>query len=266
MLRHRVRLGEPGQLPVRHHRQHRFLPADATFQSVGGSPACTTSTSGSGNTEEYIDTCTITETPTAADLGSYPVTFTATPGANGGNTVTTRYLEPHRRRHQPDLHRPRLPAAPASTFYENAADSYTVECEAQSGVSGTSAYPSSIAIASGSLPADGNPTFATSTSSTPACTHATSGSGATEEYILECAAGRHADQFGCRYLPSDLHRHRTRRGGYRHLGHPDGDRHPTDDDLHGAGGWGHVHLLGRRNGRELLGRLLQQRLRFGQSR
>ena len=56
------------------------LPADATFQSVGGSPACTTSTSGSGNSEEYIDTCTITETPTAADVGTYPVTFTATPG------------------------------------------------------------------------------------------------------------------------------------------------------------------------------------------
>ena len=59
----------------------------------------------------------------------------------------------------------------ASTFYENVANTYTVECEAQSGVSGTSAYPTSIAIASGSLPADGNPTFATSTSSSPACTH-----------------------------------------------------------------------------------------------
>ena len=75
----------------------------------------------------------------------------------------------------------------AATFYENAANSYTVECEEVTGISGVSAYPSSIAIATGSLPGDGNPTFATSTSSSPACTTGTSGSGTTEDYILECA-------------------------------------------------------------------------------
>jgi uncharacterized repeat protein (TIGR01451 family) len=163
------------------------LPADATFESVGGSPACTTSTSGSGITEEYIDTCTITETPTVADEGTYPVTFTATPGAAGGNTVNSGTWT---------LTVGAAPAVtcidPASggtstTFYENTADSYTVECEAQSGVSGTTAYPASLAINTGALPGDAGQTFATSTSSTPACTHATSGSGATEEYILECA-------------------------------------------------------------------------------
>ncbi len=176
----------PGNYPSAITVNTGSLPADATFQSVGGSPACTTSTSGSGNTEEYIDTCTITETPTAADVNSYPVTFTATPGANGGNTVTTGTWNLTVAGINPTCIDPAT-GGTSSTFYENAADSYTVECEAQSGVSGTAAYPSAIAIASGSLPVDGNPTFATSTSSTPACTHATSGSGATEEYILECA-------------------------------------------------------------------------------
>ncbi len=162
------------------------LPADATFQSVGGSPACTTSTSGTGNAEEYIDTCTITETPTATDVGNYPVTFTAAPGANGGNTVNTGTWNLTVAAITPTCIDPAT-GGTASTFYENVANSYTVECEAQSGVSGTAAYPNSIAINTGSLPADGNPTLATSTSSTPACTHGTSGSGTTEEYILECA-------------------------------------------------------------------------------
>ena len=65
--------------------------------------------SGSGITEEYILTCPITETPTAADEGTYgPITFSATPGANGGNTVTTgpwTLTVERRRRH---LHRPGL--------------------------------------------------------------------------------------------------------------------------------------------------------------
>ncbi len=161
------------------------LPGDATFQSVGGSPACTTSTSGSGNSEEYIDTCTITETPTASDVGTYPVTFTATPGANGGSTVTTGTWTLTVAGINPTCIDP-ASGGTSSTFYENVANSYTVECEAQSGVSGTAAYPNSINFNTGALPADGNPTLATSTSSTPACTHGTSGSGTTEEYILEC--------------------------------------------------------------------------------
>ncbi len=163
------------------------LPADATeATSTSSSPACTTTTSGAGLTEEYILNCAITETPTAADAGSYPVTFTATPGVNGGNTVNTGTWT--------------LTVAPVtiscidpasggtnSIFHEGITSSYTVECEAQSGISGETAYPSSINIATGGLPADANQTFATSTSSSPACTTGTSGSGTTEEYILECA-------------------------------------------------------------------------------
>ena len=164
------------------------LPADASeATSTSSSPACTQSTSGSGITEEYILTCPVTETPTAADEGTYgPITFSATPGANGGNTATTGPWTLT------------VGAAPAvtcidpasggtsSTFYENTSNSYTVECEAQSGVSGTTAYPKSLAINTGALPGDASQTFATSTSSSPACTNATSGSGTTEEYILEC--------------------------------------------------------------------------------
>ena len=74
----------------------------------------------------------------------------------------------------------------STTFAEGATDAYTVKCEGTSGVTATTAFPSSISIASGALPGDANQTFATSTSSTPACTMATSGLGTTEEYILEC--------------------------------------------------------------------------------
>ena len=86
------------------------LPADASeATSTSSSPACTQSTSGSGVTEEYILTCDVTETPTAADVGTYgPVTFSATPGASGGNTVTTGTLDLDRGRHHPDLYRPGL--------------------------------------------------------------------------------------------------------------------------------------------------------------
>jgi hypothetical protein len=177
---------DPGNYPSAITVATGSLPTDATFQSVGGTPACTTSTSGSGLTEHYIDTCNVTETPTAADLGSYPVTFSAAPGVNGGSPVTTGTWTLTVAAITPTCIDP-ASAGTAVNFYENVGDSYTVECEAQSGVSGTSAYPTSIAISTGSLPGDGNPTFATSTSSSPACTTATSGSGATEEYILECA-------------------------------------------------------------------------------
>ena len=164
------------------------LPADAnqTFAtSTSSSPACTTGTSGSGTTEEYILECALKGTPSGADAGNYPFTFTAAgPSGDGSATsgtltvtvspVTISCIDP-------------ASGGTATTFYENSANSYTVECEAQSGISGTTAYPSSINIATGALPADGNPTFATSTSSSPACTTGTSGSGTTEEYILECA-------------------------------------------------------------------------------
>ena len=164
------------------------LPGDSnpTFAtSTSSSPACTTGTSGSGTTEDYILECPFSGTPSASDAGTYAATFTAT-GAGGVGTTTSGPLNI-------TVNAPTVtcidPASggTASTFYENAANSYTVECEEASGISGVSAYPSSIAIASGALPGDGNPTFATSTSSSPACTTGTSGSGTTEDYILECA-------------------------------------------------------------------------------
>ena len=164
------------------------LPGDAgqTFAtSTSSSPACTTGTSGSSTTEEYILECNLSGTPTSSDGGTYPFTFTAT-GVGGYGSVTSGTLTVTVAPITPTCIDPAT-AGTATTFYEGSAGSYTVECEAQSGVSGTTAYPSSITVNSGSLPADGSPTFATSTSSSPACTTGTSGSGATEEYILECA-------------------------------------------------------------------------------
>ena len=57
------------------------LPADAAFPTTVGQ-GCAQSTSGTGAATEYILTCKITETPTATDEGTYPLTFTAT-GAGG---------------------------------------------------------------------------------------------------------------------------------------------------------------------------------------
>ncbi|HUA94057.1 MAG TPA: hypothetical protein VMB82_00850, partial [Acidimicrobiales bacterium] len=74
-------------------------------------------------------------------------------------------------------------SAPASggtsdTFIEGTANSYTVTCYTETGVSGTSDYPASITIASGALPADAS----MPTTVAGGCTQATSGSGTTEEY------------------------------------------------------------------------------------
>ena len=166
------------------------LPGDGNPSLATGS-SCTTTTSGSGATEEYIEECKFSDTPTAADESgtAYTATFTSTPGSFSGSTLTPATSGTL----SVTINAPTVtcidPASggTASTFYEGSSNSYTVECEEQSGLSSITAYPSAIHIASGSLPADGNPTFATSTSSSPACTTGTSGSGATEEYILECA-------------------------------------------------------------------------------
>ena len=72
-------------------------------------------------------------------------------------------------------------AGTATTFHAGVASYYTVECEEETGISGTSAYPT-ITVNTSTLPADGTPTLATGA----ACTTATSGSGASEEYIEEC--------------------------------------------------------------------------------
>ena len=70
------------------------MPGDGspTFAtSTSSSPACTTGTSGSGATEEYILECALADSPTSADSGSYPFTFTAT-GAGGVGTATSGTL------------------------------------------------------------------------------------------------------------------------------------------------------------------------------
>ncbi len=69
----------------------------------------------------------------------------------------------------------------STTFHEGVPSNYLVECEEETGISGTSAYPT-IAINTNTVPADGNPALATGGS----CTTGTSGSGATEQYIEEC--------------------------------------------------------------------------------
>ena len=150
------------------------LPADGNPTLATGA-SCTTSTSGSGTTEQYIEHCNFSDTPTAADESgtAYTATFTATPAAFTGSTltpITSGTLSV-------TVNAPTVtcidPASGGSstTFYMGSANTYTVECEEQSGISGVTAYPSSIVINSGSLPADGNPTFATSTSSSPGLHH-----------------------------------------------------------------------------------------------
>jgi hypothetical protein len=162
------------------------LPGDAGQTMPTTTPACTTTTSGSGTTEEYILECAFSATPTAADVGAYPFTFTANPGTDGGTAATSGTLTVTVKAATSSSCIDPATAGSATSFIEGANDTYTVECEAQSGISGTSAYPASLAVASGALPGDAGQTFSTSKASTPACTTGTSGSGATEEYILEC--------------------------------------------------------------------------------
>ena len=69
----------------------------------------------------------------------------------------------------------------SQTFVVGAANTYSVACYGQSGVTNTTAYPSAINVTAGALPADAS--FPTTT---PGCTQSTSGSGTTEHYILTC--------------------------------------------------------------------------------
>ena len=123
------------------------LPADATFPTT--TPGCVQSTSGSGTTEHYILTCTISETPTAGDVGSYSANFLATGSAgvsplvtgndnltvtNAASTVCT------------------TPASggTATTFAVGNPNSFSVVCYGTTGAT----YPSSITVNTGTLPAD----------------------------------------------------------------------------------------------------------------
>ncbi len=161
-------------------------PGTTEATSTTSSPACTQSTSGSGTTEHYILTCPIADTPTPAQTGSYPVTFTVNPGTDGGTGVTSGTDTITVSNTTQTCISP-ASGGTATTMAPGYANTYTVQCENETHISGQALYPSSISIASGGLPADANQTFATTTSSSPACTQTTSGSGTTEEYILNCA-------------------------------------------------------------------------------
>ena len=151
------------------------LPADASFPTT--TPGCTQSTSGSGSTEEYILTCKITETPVLGDVGTYPLTFTATGGGSAPNatsgTLTLSVVGPSTTCSAP------ASGGTSTTFTDGTASSYSVACYGTN--SPTADYPTAINIASGTLPADAS--FPTTT---PGCTQSTSGSGTTEHYILTC--------------------------------------------------------------------------------
>ena len=67
------------------------LPADAAFPTTTGRAAPRARREAGSATEQYILTCKITETPTAADDGTYPLTFPAT-GGGGAPTITSGTL------------------------------------------------------------------------------------------------------------------------------------------------------------------------------
>ncbi len=71
------------------------------------------------------------------------------------------------------------------SWTDGTAESETITCYSQ-GFSSANAgnYPASITLNTGTLPSDASE--ATSLSSSPPCTTATSGSGVSEEYELEC--------------------------------------------------------------------------------
>ena len=228
------------------------FPGDSnqTFATTtSSSPACTQTTSGSGTTEFYILNCNLTDTPTTADAGAYPFTFTGT-GAGGAGTATSGTLTV-------TVNAPTVtciaPAAggSAATFFTGSANSYTVQCEEQSGISGVSAYPSSIAIASGAFPADATQTFATTTSSSPACTTSTSGSGTTEFYILNCALGATPTGSDGGTYPFTFTAAGAGGVGDHHVRHPHRDRHAADDGVFDPRIRRHLHELGGRHRRDL---------------
>ena len=228
------------------------LPGDSNVKfatSTSSSPACTTGTSGSGTTEDYILECPFSGTPSASDAGTYAATFTAT-GAGGVGTTTSGSLNITVNAATVTCIDP-ASGGTAATWHEGVTSSYTVECEEVSGISGVTAYPSSMAVATDTLPGDGNPTFATSTSSSPACTTGTSGSGTTEEYILECTLTGTPSASDAGTYAGHLHRHRCRGRGHRHLRPAEHHRQRPHRHLHrpGLGRDGH-HLL-RERGQQL---------------
>ena len=147
-------------------------PGTTEATTTTSTPACTTSTSGSGTTEDYILTCPISDNPTPSQTGSYPVTFTANPGTDGG-TATNSGTDTITVSNTTQACIAPASGGTAQKFDEGYTNTYTVQCENETHVSGQALYPSSIAITSGSGPADAPVTFATSTTSSPACTQST---------------------------------------------------------------------------------------------
>ncbi len=177
------------------------LPANATFGGAATSSSCgvgsgaTTTTSSSGTTELYVTICAMSGTPVASQSPNAALQFTGTPGAFAGSTLVPvtsatldiNYLNPT----TPTCIDPATGGS-TTTFFEGTANSaYTVECEDQSGVTGSASYPTQIAE-TGSLSWGGSTaTFGTGGGSTCStangATTTTSGTGTVEFYILECA-------------------------------------------------------------------------------
>ncbi|MGD0313902.1 MAG: putative Ig domain-containing protein, partial [Acidimicrobiales bacterium] len=155
------------------------LPAGSTeATSTSSSPACATSHSGTGASEEYILTCAISDDPTPAQAGAYPATFSVTPGTDGGTGITSGTLTINVVNGAATACSAPASGGTSTTFTVGSADSYSVACYGTTGAS----YPPSITIASGTLPADAS--FPTTVGQ--GCTQSTSGSGASTEYILTC--------------------------------------------------------------------------------
>ena len=148
----------------------------------------TTTTSGSGTTEEYILECALAGTPLSDDGGTYPFTFTPTDVAGNvaaaSGTLNVNVSSPTSTCLDPAA------AGTTTTFTDGTAGSYTVECYSQGFTSASPGNYPTINIASGALPSSDDITFGgavqTSCSAGSGGTTTTSGSGVTEEYITEC--------------------------------------------------------------------------------
>ena len=240
------------------------LPADAVWAPPRRAPRPVPEHLGTGTTEHYILTCPITDTPTTWEVGSYPVKFTGQPGSAGGSRRDSGTLTPDRVQRHPGLYRTRG-GGTSPSFYEGATQHLQLWYASETHASG------------GPVPEFDchdlrhparrlQPELRHIDSSSPACTQSTSGSGTTEEYILTCAlSATPTNSDDAAATRSDLHGH-DRRSRPRHIGHPHGERLRHRPDLHGAGRRRDLHLVDRRHGLDLLGRLLQQRVLLGQPR
>ena len=163
------------------------LPSGAVeATTTTSSPACTQSVSGSGTTEHYILTCPLTDNPTTSQVGSYPVTFVANPGTDGG-TATVSGTDTITVSNTTQACTAPASGGTSTTMVPGYANTYTRRVRKRDPRFGPGPVPELDRHRLGRSSGDANPTFATTTSSSPACVQSTSGSGTTEEYILSCA-------------------------------------------------------------------------------